>query len=55
MPLPPKPRKPKQAAQDLVKTKAEPAAVLLDIYRSALLARAGKRGIAVPEWLLGMR
>jgi len=32
-----------------------PAAQLLEIYRIALLARAGKRGIPVPEWLLGMR
>ena len=52
---PPKPRKPKQKTQKTQKPKVAPAAQLLEIYRIALLSRAGKRGIPVPEWLLGMR
>ena len=51
---PPKPRKPKTAASK-PGTKVSPAAQLRDTYRTALLARAGKRGISVPDWLLGPR
>ena len=53
--LPPKPKKPKQAAQKPGKAKVNPAAQLLDTYRAALLLRAGKRGVTVPEWLVGPR
>jgi hypothetical protein len=52
---PPRPRKPKKAASKPEITKVSPAAQLLDVYRTKLLARAGKRGISVPEWLLGPR
>jgi hypothetical protein len=51
---PPKPRKPKTAASK-PGAKVSPAAQLRDAYRTALLARAGKRGISVPDWLLGPR
>ena len=48
--------KPKKAAkQPGGGTTVTLAAQSLAIYRTALLARAGKRGIAVPDWLLGMR
>jgi hypothetical protein len=50
---PPKPRKPKAASKP--GAKVSPAAQLRDAYRTALLARAGKRGISVPDWLLGPR
>ena len=52
---PPRPRKPKTAASKPGQAKVSPAAQLLDIYRTKLLARAGKRGVSVPEWLLGPR
>jgi hypothetical protein len=51
---PPKPRKPKTAASK-PGAKVSPAAQLRDAYRTALLARAGKRGISVADWLLGPR
>lgn len=51
----PTPRKPKTAASKPGQAKVSPAAQLADIYRSKLLARAGKRGVSVPEWLLGPR
>jgi len=52
---PPRPRKPKTVASKPGQAKVSPAAQLLDIYRTKLLARAGKRGVSVPEWLLGPR
>jgi hypothetical protein len=52
---PPKPRKPKSAASKPGQAKVSQAAQLLDIYRTKLLARAGKRGVTVPTWLLGPR
>ena len=51
----PTPRKPKTAASKPGQAKVSPAAQLTDIYRTKLLARAGKRGVSVPEWLLGPR
>ncbi len=51
----PRPRKPKNAAAKPGKTKVTQAAQLLDIYRTKLLARAGKRGVTLPDWLLGPR
>ena len=51
----PRPRKPKNAAAKPGKTKGTQAAQLLDIYRTKLLARAGKRGVTLPDWLLGPR
>jgi hypothetical protein len=53
--LAPRPRKPKNAAVKPGKTKVTQAAQLLDIYRTKLLARAGKRGVTLPDWLLGPR
>ena len=53
--LAPRPRKPKNAAAKPEKTKVTQAAQLLDIYRTKLLARAGKRGVTLPDWLLGPR
>ena len=53
--LAPRPRKPKNAAAKPGKTKVTQAAQLLDIYRTKLLARAGKRGVTLPDWLLGPR
>ena len=53
--LAPKPRKPKKAASKPGQAKVSPAAQLLDIYRTKLLARAGKRGVTLPDWLLGPR
>ena len=53
--LAPKPRKPKQAVSKPGQAKGTQAAQQLDIYRTKLLARAGKRGITVPDWLLGPR
>ena len=52
---PPKPRKPKKAASKPGQAKVSPAAQLLDMYRTKLLARAGKRGVTLPDWLLGPR
>lgn len=52
--LPPKPGTPKKSGKK-GGAKTTPAAQLLDIYRTALLTRAGKRHISVPEWLLGPR
>jgi hypothetical protein len=52
---PPKPRKPKPAASKPGQAKVSPAAQLLDMYRTKLLARAGKRGVTLPDWLLGPR
>jgi hypothetical protein len=51
---PPKSRKPKSVASK-PGAKVSPEAQLRDTYRTALLARAGKRGISVPDWLLGPR
>ena len=51
---PPKSRKPKTGASK-PGAKVSPEAQLRDTYRTALLARAGKRGISVPDWLLGPR
>ncbi len=51
----PRPRKPKNAAAKPGKTKVTQAAQLLEIYRTKLLARAGKRGVTLPDWLLGPR
>jgi hypothetical protein len=53
--LPPKPRKAKQPERKPGPAKVNPAAELLAAYRAALLSRAGKRGVSVPEWLLGSR
>jgi len=53
--LPPGPRKPKKSEAKPGKTTVTPAVQLLEIYRTKLLARAGKRGVSVPEWLLGPR
>jgi len=53
--LAPRPRKPKNAAAKPRETKLTQAAQLLDIYRTKLLARAGKRGVTLPDWLLGPR
>jgi uncharacterized membrane protein len=53
--LAPKPRKPKKAAVKPGQAQVSPAAQLLDIYRTKLLARAGKRGVTIPDWLLGPR
>jgi hypothetical protein len=50
--LPPKPGNAKQKTQ---KTKVTPDAQLLETYQTALLARAEKRGVSVPGWLLGPR
>jgi len=52
---PPKPRKPKKAASKPGQAKVSPTAQLLDMYRTKLLARAGKRGVTLPDWLLGPR
>ena len=52
---PPRPRKPTKSTAKPGKTTVTPAVQLLDIYRTKLLARAGKRGVSVPEWLLGQR
>jgi len=52
---PPNPRKPKQAASKAGQAKGTQAAQRLDIYRTKLLARAGKRGVTLPNWLLGPR
>jgi hypothetical protein len=52
---PPKPRKPKKAASKPGQAKVSPTAQLLDMYRAKLLARAGKRGVTLPDWLLGPR
>jgi len=53
--LAPKPRKPKKSASKPGQSKATQAAQLLEIYRTKLLARAGKRGVTLPDWLLGPR
>ncbi len=53
--LAPRPKKPKKAATKPGETKVTQAAQLLDIYRTKLLARAGKRGVTLPDWLLGPR
>ena len=53
--LAPKPRKPKKAASKPGQAKVTQAAQLRDIYRTKLLARAGKRGVTLPDWLLGPR
>lgn len=53
--LAPRPRKPKNAAAKPGKTKVTQAAQLLEIYRTKLLTRAGKRGVTLPDWLLGPR
>lgn len=52
---PPKPKKPKTAASKPGQAKVSPAAELLDMYRTKLLVRAGKRGVTLPAWLLGPR
>ena len=52
---PPKPRKPKKAASKPGPAKVSPAAQLLDMYRTKLLARAGKQGVTLPDWLLRPR
>lgn len=52
---PPKPRNPKKAASKPGQSKVSPTAQLLDMYRTKLLARAGKRGVTLPDWLLGPR
>jgi hypothetical protein len=55
---PPKPRKPKKpetAASKPGQAKVSPAAELLDTYRTKLLARAGKQGVTLPDWLLRPR
>jgi len=51
---PPKPRKPKPAPSKTGQAKVSQAAQLFEAYRSALLARAKKRDISVPDWLLGL-
>jgi hypothetical protein len=57
---PPRPRKPKTAAvkPEPAKgspAKTSPAARMRETYLASLVSRAGKRGIAVPDWLLGPR
>ena len=54
-PKPRKPKKPKAAASKPGQAKVSPTAQLLDMYRTKLLARAGKRGVTLPDWLLGPR
>jgi hypothetical protein len=49
------PPKPKKAASKPGQAKVSPAAELLDMYRTKLLARAGKQGVTLPDWLLRPR
>jgi hypothetical protein len=52
---PPKPRKPKTPQSKGNPAKASPASSMRDAYLASLVSRAGKRGISVPDWLLGPR